>query len=96
MSLRKDIRDIFRKNLRFYRLKNKLTQEELSEKADLTDKYISDLERGEYSPSLEKMDMLAEALNIETYKLLKDENDVDNLPNILDEITGTRRTKKKY
>ena len=64
MSLRKDIRDIFRKNLRFYRLKNKLTQEELSEKADLTDKYISDLERGEYSPSLEKMDMLAEALNI--------------------------------
>ena len=96
LSLRKDIRDIFRKNLRFYRLKNKLTQEELSEKADLTDKYISDLERGEYSPSLEKMDMLAEALNIETYKLLKDENDVDNLPNRLDEITGTRRTKKKY
>ena len=93
MTLRKDIREIFRKNLRYYRLKNKLTQEELSEKADLTDKYISDLE---YSPSLEKMDMLAEALNIETYKLLKDENDVDNLPNRLDEITGTRRTKKKY
>ena len=31
------------KNLRFYRLNNKLTQEKLSEKADLTDKYISDL-----------------------------------------------------
>lgn len=43
LSLRKNIRDIFRKNSRFYRLKNKLTQEELSEKGDLTDKYISDL-----------------------------------------------------
>lgn len=42
------------------------------------------------------MYILAEVLNIETYKLLKDENDVDNLPNRLDEITGTRRTKKKY
>jgi len=96
LTLRKDIRDIFRKNLRYYRLKCKLTQEELAEKVDLTDKYISDLERGEFSPSLEKLDRLAEAFDIETYKLLKDENDVNNLPNRLDEITGTRRSKRKY
>lgn len=96
MTLRKDIREIFRKNLRYYRLKNKLTQEDLAEKVDLTDKYISDLERGEFSPSLEKLDKLAEAFDIETYKLLKEENDVNNLPNRLDEITGTRKSKKKY
>ena len=96
MTLRKDIRDIFRKNLRYYRLKNKLTQEDLAEKVDLTDKYISDLERGEFSPSLEKLDKLAEAFDIETYKLLKEENDVNNLPNRLDEITGTRKSKRKY
>lgn len=96
MTLRKDIREIFRKNLRYYRLKNKLTQEDLAEKVDLTDKYISDLERGEFSPSLEKLDKIAEAFDIETYKLLKEENDVNNLPNRLDEITGTRKSKRKY
>ena len=93
--LRKDIRLIFSKNLRYYRLQNKLTQEELAEKVDLSAKYISDLERSEFSPSLEKLDKLAEALKVETYKLLKDENDVNNLPNRLDLITKTRKSKRK-
>lgn len=95
MILRKDIRLIFCKNLRYYRLQNKLTQEELAEKVDLSAKYISDLERSEFSPSLEKLDKLAEALNVETYKLLKDENNVNNLPNRLDLITKTRKSKRK-
>ena len=93
--LNKDIRLIFSKNLRYYRLHNKLTQEELAEKVDLSAKYISDLERSEFSPSLEKLDKLAEALNVETYKLLKDENNVNNLPNRLDLITKTRKSKRK-
>lgn len=92
---RKDIRLIFSKNLRYYRLQNKLTQEELAEKVDLSAKYISDLERSEFSPSLEKLDKLAEALKVETYKLLKDENNVNNLPNRLDLITKTRKSKRK-
>ena len=96
MILRKDIRLIFSKNLRYYRLQNKLTQEELAEKVDLSAKYISDLERSEFSPSLEKLDKLAEALKVETYKLLKDENDVNNLPNRLDSITKTRKSKRKF
>lgn len=95
LILRKDIRLIFSKNLRYYRLQNKLTQEELAEKVDLSAKYISDLERSEFSPSLEKLDKLAEALKVETYKLLKDENDVNNLPNRLDLITKTRKSKRK-
>ncbi len=96
MTLRKDIRDIFRQNLRYYRLKNKLTQEDLAVKSDLTDKYISDLERGIFSPSLEKLDMLAEALNIDTYLLLKDDNAHENIPNRLDKVTGSRKSKRKY
>ena len=96
MTWRKDIRDIFRQNLRYYRLKNKLTQEDLAVKSDLTDKYISDLERGIFSPSLEKLDMLAEALNIDTYLLLKDDHSEEKLPNRLDIITKTRKSKRKY
>lgn len=93
---RKDIRDIFRINLRYYRIKNKMTQEDLAIKSDLTDKYISDLERGIFSPSLEKLDMLAEALNIDTYLLLKDDNAHENIPNRLDKVTGSRKSKRKY
>ena len=93
---RKDIRDIFRINLRYYRIKNKMTQEDLAIKSDLTDKYISDLERGIFSPSLEKLDMLAETLNIDTYLLLKDDNAHENIPNRLDKVTGRRKSKIKY
>ena len=93
---RKDIRDIFRINLRYYRIKNKMTQEDLAVKSDLTDKYISDLERGIFSPSLEKLDMLAEALNIDTYLLLKDDHSEEKLHNRLDIITKTRKSKRKY
>ena len=93
---RKDIRDIFRINLRYYRIKNKMTQEDLAVKSDLTDKYISDLERGIFSPSLEKLDMLAETLNIDTDLLLKDDNAHENIPNRLDKVTGSRKSKRKY
>ena len=73
-----------------------MTQEDLAVKSDLTDKYISDLERGIFSPSLEKLDMLAEALNIDTYLLLKDDNAHENIPNRLDKVTGSRKSKRKY
>ena len=96
MSLKKDLREIFRKNLRYYRIKNKYTQEDLADKSGLTDKYISDLERGQFSPSFEKISELADSLGIEAYKLLKEENRVDNIPNRLDKITKTRKSKKKY
>lgn len=93
-SKKKDIRDIFKLNLRYYRLQNKMTQEDLATKSELTDKYISDLERGLFSPSLEKLDILADSLNIETYKLLKDEHNNIKLPNRLDAITKSRKSKK--
>lgn len=96
MSLKKDLREIFRKNLRYYRIKNKYTQEDLADKAGLTDKYISDLERGQFSPSFEKIGELADSLGIEAYKLLKEENKVDNIPNRLDKITKTRKSKTQF
>ena len=67
MTVRTDIRDIFRHNLRYYRLNKKLTQEELGEKSDSSEKYISDLERDLFSPSLEKLSDLAYVLEIETF-----------------------------
>ena len=66
-----DFKKIFGQNLKYYRNSCKYTQAVLGEKTNLTDKYISDLERGKYNPSLTTIVSLAEALNIEPYLLLK-------------------------
>lgn len=73
-----EIREIFSQNLRFYRIKANISQEKLGEVAKISDKYISDLERNLYDPSLKTIDSIAKALNIETYLLLKhDETHTD-------------------
>lgn len=67
------IQECFSMNLRWYRYKKHMTQEKLAELSNLNAKYISDLERGKYCPSLGKLEALAKALDIEPYKLIKSE-----------------------
>ena len=66
-----EIREIFSQNLKYYRVNSNISQEKLGEKAKISDKYVSDLERNLYDPSLKTIDSLAKALNIDTYLLLK-------------------------
>ena len=75
-------------------MKNNLTQSELAEKVDLSDKYISDLERGLYSTSLDTLELLGRAFEVETYLFLKDEPSHDEMPNKLDQLTGVRKKRK--
>ena len=63
--------EIFRKNLKFYRNKKGLTQEQLSEICDISTDYLSQIERGKRTPSFKRMELIAKALNIEVYKLFK-------------------------
>lgn len=76
-----DIREVFSQNLKYYRIKSNISQEKLSEIVGLTYKYISDLERQLYDPSLKTIDSLAKALNIETYLLLKYDDTHKDVPN---------------
>ena len=71
MNIKRNLRDILKINIKYYRIKANLTQEDLAEKANVTSKYISDLERGIFNVSLEKLEQIAEALKIEAYLLLK-------------------------
>jgi len=68
-----DIIKVFGTNVRKYRLKANLIQEQLSEESGLSNTYISDIERFKRSISLENVQKIADALNIETYKLFKEE-----------------------
>ena len=76
-----EIREIFSQNLKFYRIKANISQEKLGEIAKISEKYVSDLERNLYDPSLQTIDSLAKALNIETYLLLKYEETHKDVPN---------------
>lgn len=64
-----DIKKLFGSNVRKYRLGKSLSQERLAEISGLHRTYISAVERAERSISLDNIQKIALALEIETYKL---------------------------
>ena len=52
------------KLIRYYRLKSRITQEELAFRISSTPAYISNLETGKKKPSLDKLTQIAEILNV--------------------------------
>ena len=72
-----DIIKVFGTNLRKYRKSKNLSQEKLAELSGLHRTYISDIERFCRSISLENIQKIADALDIQTYLLFtEDENDL--------------------
>jgi transcriptional regulator with XRE-family HTH domain len=63
---------IFIKNLKEYRKKCGLTQEQLAEKVKVTPHYIGMLEMGRNFPAADLIERIAKALNIEMYELFVD------------------------
>ena len=64
-----DIIKVFAENVKKYRICNKLSQDELACNSGLHRTYISDIERCRRNVSLENVQKIANALNIDTYKL---------------------------
>ena len=64
-----DIVKVFGTNVKRYRLEKGLSQEKFAEICDLHRTYISDIECFRRSISLENIQKIADALEIETYKL---------------------------
>lgn len=58
-------------NIKKYRIEKNFTQEILSEKAGISCDYLSEIERGKRIPSLKRLCMISDALQIETYLLFK-------------------------
>lgn len=69
-----DIRQVFAANLRRLRHARNLSQEALAHEAQIDRTYVSALERGVYSASLDTIANLADALGVEPYELLIREN----------------------
>ncbi len=64
-----DIVKVFGTNLKKYRMQKGLSQEKFAEKCGLHRTYISDIECFRRSISLENIQRIADALEIETYLL---------------------------
>ena len=63
--------DVVAENLRTLRVRKKLTQELLANKAGVSVSYISMLERGNRAPPLDTLETLANALGVTPLALLE-------------------------
>lgn len=80
-----NLKQIFGKNIKYFRFEKKLTQEEFAEQVNLNPSYVSELECGKYGPTFEKVEEIAKALNVEPHILFQEnENTHKNLPNRVD------------
>ena len=58
------LKQIFGKNVKYYRFLRKMTQEKFAEKVNLNASYVSELENGKYGPTFEKIEEIAKVLNV--------------------------------
>jgi transcriptional regulator with XRE-family HTH domain len=66
-----EIREVFARNLRNARHARRLSQEALADEAGIDRTYISALERARYSATIDIVDKLAKALDIDPGALLQ-------------------------
>lgn len=61
-----------------HRKKHKLTQAELAEKADMSEKHIGQIERGVFQPTLISFFKIANVLNINLNEIFSYKNEITN------------------
>jgi transcriptional regulator with XRE-family HTH domain len=66
------LRRVVARNLRRFRRERGLSQEELAARAGLNRNYVGMVERAENAPTVDVVEHLARALNIEAIELLRD------------------------
>lgn len=84
-----NLKDVISKNLVYLRKKNNLTQLELAEKINYSDNAISRWERGEVTPSIEILEILANFYKVSVKDLLE-----ENLSTTMEKETIALRTSR--
>jgi transcriptional regulator with XRE-family HTH domain len=85
-----EIKKIFGSNLKRYRKEKHLSQEELSEKVDISVKHLSKIERGLTFVSADLLEKLSDSLEVSIARLFFKENEAiydDNILMKFDRIT---------
>jgi transcriptional regulator with XRE-family HTH domain len=87
------VKTSFGENLKYYRKKKRLTQEELSEKVDISVNHLSAIERGMSFVTSELLEQFALALEIPVFFLFVDDRNIffnEKLLADVDRIVETR------
>jgi len=84
-----DIKSIVAKNITELRLLNNMTQMELAEKLNYSDKTISKWERGESSPDIAVLVQIADLFGVTIDYLVREEN-------IDDKVKANKQTETRY
>jgi len=66
---------VFAYNMKKYRKKRRLTQEKLAEILDTATSYIGEIEINNGNPSMDMVERIARALDIEPFRLFVDDNE---------------------
>ena len=66
-----EIRNLFGKNVKHFRLHRQLSQAALAEKADISVTFLSNIERGKMFPKVETLSRLTESLEVEIFELFR-------------------------
>ncbi|GHT59427.1 hypothetical protein FACS1894109_15330 [Spirochaetia bacterium] len=84
-----DLRELLAFNIRFHRARLDLSQEKLAENADTAANYIACIEAKRRFPSVEVMEKIAGALNIDTPELFSMESlQIDSINGLQEEMVG--------
>ena len=87
-----DLKSLLTFNIKYYRYLNNISQEKLAELCSLSPKYITDIERGKHSPTINKLQIIAISLGIEPFMLLKN---IKRDPLIIEKMNNTRQYNQK-
>jgi transcriptional regulator with XRE-family HTH domain len=91
-----DIRAIFGENLRFYRKAKDLSQDQLSEKVDISVKHLSSIERGLTFVSSDLLEKLAFSVDVPIFYFFVNKRELyynDVMLNTIDNIIEKQLTK---
>ncbi len=80
----KEVRKLLGRRVKHFRNLRNITQQKLGEKADLNNKYLGAIERGEKNPTIDIVAKIASTLDIHLYELFLFEHEIDD-PKILKE-----------
>lgn len=87
-----DLSELLVFNIKYYRYINNYSQEKLAELSSLSSRYITDIERGLHCPTINKIESIAKALNVEPYELFQ--NKKRNI-NIITKMKESRQYNQK-
>lgn len=85
-----NVREVVTRNLLKLRKKNKLTQAELAEKLNYSDKAVSRWESGEVVPDVETLNKIAEVYQVELSALFDADLDTENMVKLTKAQTANR------